>query len=196
MKYAKLLGLAALAAAALMAFAGTAAATTLTSPSGTVYTGEIKAETENGTTLRSSFIGSIECERSTMRFKVENHGSGVTASGKLAEFTLTGCSSGSPTSPVAKPGSLEIHSTATTGNGTVTWSGAEIIWHNTLVGSCTYATSNTDIGTLTGSNVTGSNATLDVNSVALRTSGSGFCGETVTWTASYKITSPSTLEVH
>lgn len=192
----KILSHAALSLIALMTFAGTASATTLTSPSGTTYTGELKFASESSTSLKTSFVGTVTCTTSTIRAIIEAHGSNITASGKISEFTLTGCSGGEPTSPVAKPGSLEIHSTATTGNGTVTWNGAEIIWHNTLAGSCTYTTSNTDIGTLTGSNVTGSNATLDVNNVALRTSGSGFCGESATWNASYKITSPSTLEVH
>lgn len=196
MKYAKILGLAALALAALMAFAGTASATTLTSPSGTVYTGEIKSESEGSTSLKSSFIGTVTCSGSTVKGKVESHGTGVTAAGKIAELTFSGCSGGSPTSPVAKPGTLEVHGTTTTGNGTLTSNGAEVIVHNTLAGTCTFVTSNSDIGTLTGSNVTGGNATLDISGVAVRTNGSGFCGESATWSGSYKVTSPSTLEVH
>ena len=79
MKYAKMLGLLAVAAAALMAFAGVASATTLTSPSGTTYTSTIKATSEGTTTLHNSSLGiAVSCEESTVEGKVEKHGSGVT----------------------------------------------------------------------------------------------------------------------
>lgn len=196
------LSLIVLVVAAMMAFAGSASATTLTSPSGTTYTGEIKAESEGSTTLKSSFIGTVTCTSSKAVGKVESHGTGVTAAGNIAELTFTGCSGGEPTSPVGvaresgKRGALEVHGTSTTGNGTVTSTGAEVIIHKTLAGTCIFVTFSTDLGTLTGSNVTGTNATLDISGVVIRTNGSGFCGESATWTGSYKIWQPSTLEVH
>lgn len=193
MPYIRHLGLAAMALAALTGFAGTASATILTSPSGTVYTGEILAENEGAFTVESSFIGMVNCTESKIKLKLESAGTNVTAAGKISEFICTG---GSVTSPVVKPGTLEFHGTTTTGNGTVTWNGGEMVLHNTLAGTCTLVTSNTDIGTLTGSNVTKGNAKLDVSGVALRTNGSAFCGESATWTVSYKVTTPSTLEVH
>ena len=201
MKYAKILGLAAMAMAALMAFAGTASATQVTSPSGTVYTSTIKSESEGATKLESEFgtFGTIECSESKVEGKVESHGTSVTTVGKISSLTFGGvCHGGTPTSPVAEPGSLEVHTEGSTvnGNGTLTSSGAKVIVHNTAVGTCTFETSNTDIGTLTGSNHTGGNATLDINGKVIRVAGTNpFCGSTSTWNGSYKVTTPSTLEV-
>ena len=59
MKYVKMLGLLAVAAAALMAFAGTASATTVTS-GGVTYTGEIAASAEGHAVLDNP-IAKIEC---------------------------------------------------------------------------------------------------------------------------------------
>ena len=74
MKYLKMLGLMAVAAAAMMAFAGSASAATLTSPAGT-YAGPgtvIHAESEGHATLDSP-IGQIRCN-STVEGEVEKGG--------------------------------------------------------------------------------------------------------------------------
>ena len=188
-----------LAAAAFMALAASASATTVTSPSGTVYTSTMKAASEGTTTLHNSSLGvSVSCTASSVEGKVQNHGSGVTASGSISSLTFTGC--GADTVTVLKAGSLEVHD-KTGGNnfdGTLTSVGAEITIKNGATGvSCTYTTgTGTDIGTLTGSVSTGGNATLDIESATIpRTGDSILCGSKGQWTGSYKVTTPSTLLV-
>ena len=189
MKYAKMLGLLAVAAAALMAFAGVASATILTSPAGTTYTSTIKAESEGSTTLHNSSLGiSVTCTASTVEGKVESHGAASTAGGKISSLTFTGC--GTNDVSVAKAGSLEIHSLGS-GKGTLTSTGAEITINSTSIGiSCTYTTNGTDIGVVTG----GTPAKLAIaSSTITRTGDSVFCGSSGLWTGNYKVTTPSTL---
>lgn len=189
MKYAKMLGVAAMALAALMAFAGTASATRVTAPANTLFTGTIKATSTN-TELHNSFtFGTIKCGHSEVEGTVTSHGSGVTAVGSISKLTFTSCTGGEPTSPVTKRGTLEVHYTSGT-NGTATSNGAEVIIHKTLVGTCVFTTSNTDIGTVTG----GKPASLDINSSTINQTGSNpFCPATATWTGNYTVTSPAEL---
>jgi hypothetical protein len=192
MKYVKILGLAAMALAALMAMAGTASATTLTSPKGSTYTSNIVATSEGNVTLTSVFggFGAVTCSHSEVIGKVEKHGTGVTVSGKISSLTFTGCTGGEVTSPVATPGSLEIHNISGSPNGLLTSSGAEIIIHKTAFGTCTFKTgTGTSLGTLTGSTTTGGNATLDISAVIPSACGNG------TWEGSYKVLSPAFLDV-
>ena len=204
MKYVKMLGLLAVAAAALMAFAGTASATTLTSPKGTTYTGVIKAETENGHAILHNAITTVECT-GTVEGSVEKHGAGVTVEGKISSLTFTNCT-GSNTvhDPVAKPGSLVVHAINCNASnectGTVTSVGAEVVITNhAFGGSCIYTTgAGVDIGTLTPTNDTGGTATLDIEGTIPRTGGTlgAFCGSTGTWTGNYLITTPDSLYVN
>jgi hypothetical protein len=185
MKYVKMLGLLAVAAAALMAFAGTASATTVTSPEGTLYTGTIHAESSNSK-LHGSFI-TVECSGSTVHGKSLTHGSTATAEGAINELTFSGCNY--PVT-VKNAGTLIAHATSK-GNGTLTSTGAEITIH-TNVGECVFTTSATDIGTLTG----GTGAKLDIDSSSIpRTGGSFFCGSSGEWTGNYTVTSPSYLSL-
>jgi hypothetical protein len=198
MKYIKMLGLAAVAAAALMAFmgAGTASAAKLTSPAGTqLLAGTvIKAEAEGHVTLHPP-IGSITCAKSSVEGKTTTAGGGnptTTVKGEITLLTFTECNA---TVTVLKKGTLEIHSLGG-GNGTLTSSGAEVTvsfsgFH------CIFSTSNTDLGTVTGSGVTKSNATLDISATIPRTGGSSgvFCGSTAAWTGAYKVTQPNPLVI-
>lgn len=187
MKHVKMLGLLAVAAAALMALAGTASATTLTS-SGATYTSTIEAESEGKTTLHGTFT-SVTCEVSNVKGSVETHGAGVTAGGKVSSLTFEKCNF--PVS-VKNAGSLQVHATES-GNGTLTSSGAEITIE-TSIANCIFTTKaeGTDVGTLTG----GTGATLDINSASIpRTGHSIFCGSSGTWTGSYKVTTPDFLDV-
>ena len=191
MRYIKMLGLLAIAAAALMAFAGVASATTVTSPSGTLYTGAIVAEGEGHTTLHAANGISVSCPGSVSGTSL-THGSSVTAIGNIA--TLTFGTAGAPCTNsdvvhVSALGSLEIHGLGS-GNGTLTSTGTTVnVTDNTGV-DCGFLTKETDVGTLTG----GSPATLDINSAKIpRHSGSILCGATGTWTGSYKVTTPASL---
>ena len=205
MKYAKVLGLLAVAAAALMAFAGVASATYLTSPSGVTYTSTIKAEVELGHAILHSENAptafTVECNIGAVEGTVSAHGlpESTTASGAISSLSFSGCTNGA-TVIVNKPGSLEVHTDTAgkvDGNGTLTSSGAEITIHVPVLNiKCIYTTNGTDVGTLTGSKVTGATATLDINSATIpRTGGSAFCGTGGFWTGNYKVTTPDYLDV-
>jgi hypothetical protein len=188
MKYVKILGLAAMALTALMAMAGTASATDITSPKGTVYTSTIVAENEGTVTLTSVFggFGAISCTKSLVEGKVEGHGSGKPVSGKISNLTFTGCSGGEVTSPVAKPGSLDL-SFVNANEGSLTSTSAEVIIHKTLFGTCTFTTSasGTSLGTLTTSEkLEGKTATLDIKATISSACGNG------TWEGSYVVKTP------
>jgi hypothetical protein len=185
MKYAKILGLLAVAAAALMAFAGVASATTVTSSAGT--TPAISASAEGHVVLDNP-IAKIECA-SSVSGSVTAHGAGVTASGPISALSFTGCTNSWHVT-VVSAGSLEIHSIGS-GDGTLTSSGATV--ESTRFGiTCRYATSSTDIGTVTD----GTNATLDISAAIPFHGGSGLCGGgATTWTGSYKVNSPTNLVI-
>jgi hypothetical protein len=192
MKYMKTLGLLVMASTTLIATGGSASATTLTSPPGTTYTKNLVAEASNLVLTQPFGLGTLICSSSKFEGTVEQHGPSATAVVKLTLLTLNACGGGEFTNPVARPGSLEIHGNSTTGNGTVTWLNAEMVMHKTVVGTCRFFTSSsgTDAGTLTGSNITGGNATLD-----LSLSVQGDCGNGL-WEGKYKVITPGALEVH
>lgn len=185
MKYLKMLGLLAVAATALMAFAGSAAASVLTSPEGTTYTSSIVATSTNSV-LHGSFV-TVSCSHSEAKGKVEQHGvvkgATVNAGGKVSSLTFTGCNYDTT---VKNEGSLEV----TSGNNVIS-TGASVEIH-TSVGLCVFTTNGTSVGTLTE----GASASLDINSSKIpRTSGSFLCGSSGTWTGSYDLTTPNSLWV-
>jgi uncharacterized protein with beta-barrel porin domain len=118
MRYAKIFGLLAIAAAALMAFAGVASATTGTDSAG-------GSPVEVNDVIHSELVGeavldgtiNVKCKKSTVNGKVTNAGSATeTLKGEIfpkseAEpnggLTFEEC--GANTVSVAKPGTLEIH---------------------------------------------------------------------------------------
>jgi hypothetical protein len=198
MKYVKMLGLLAVAAAALMAFAGTASATSITSNEGTTPTINASAgKTELHPGSGTSFL-TVSCNKSTVKGAVEQHGAGVTVKGKIAQptdLTFTECSD--PVTVLAG-GSLEVHAISPTGNGTLTSSGAEVRVHTSEGPVCTFKTSGTHIGTLTGSDNTKGHAVLHIGAAgSAPIPASGFlCPSTGLWTGSYTITKPSSLSIH
>ena len=202
MRYIKMLGLAAIAAAALMAFvgAGSASATELTCngvkcPVGTI----IHAQTPAGThaTLHPP-IGAIECN-STVEGTVTDAGSSTTTvKGTITVLTFTPCTNGAVVT-VLKKGTLEIHTASSGGGtGTVTSIGAEVTVQ-AFGFHCIFGTgAGVDIGTVTTNTTTPGDATLDIAATIPRTGGSSgvFCGSTAQWTGSYTSTKPTTLVVH
>ena len=187
MKHVKMLGLLAVAIAALMAFAGTASADSVTSPTGTTYTSTLKATAEGHVVLDNP-IAKIECP-SALEGKVESHGEGKAVSGFISSLSFSNCTDSWHVT-VVSAGSLSVN--ATTGyNGDVFSSGATV--ETTRFGIyCRYATNNTTMGTLTG----GSTATIDLSTSIPFHSGSVFCGSgATTWTGSYIINTPDSLYV-
>ncbi len=205
MKYLKILGLAAIAAAALMAFvgAGTASATTLTctEPAGTKVTCPagtlIHATSEGHAVLDSSVLGNIECE-STVQGKTSNAGgTAETVKGNIEALTFEPCTE-NPVVVVLAKGSLEIHTEGTNANnnGTLTSTGTEVTIEK-FGFHCIFKTSATDLGKVTGSTTTKATATLDISATIPRTGGrsGAFCGASAPWTGSYKIDTPDWLDV-
>jgi hypothetical protein len=204
MKYLKILGLAAVAAMALMAFAGSASATKLYSGASPLGAGtEIKSSLASGTsaTLTDTEGHTLDtCTGSTITGKTANAGSATeTVKGTIAASALTwsGCTVATSTT---EGGELEIHwrteQEETEGiaskNGTLTGKGFKVSINTVLFGNCVYtAGAGTDLGTLTGS-TTGS-ATMDINAVVSKSS--GICNSTAKWVGTYTVTSPSPLHV-
>ena len=201
MKHLKMLGLAAVAAAALMAFTGanSASATVLTSPAGTMLAAgtEIHAVSEEKPVLTTTFK-TVECNKSTVAGRVANAGGATeTVRGLVETLTFEECNC---TVKVIHKGALEIHKIGTGSNGTVVSDGATVTVNcSTIFGTvhCDYETLNTDLGTLTGSTTTGGTATMDITAVIPIEPGESdeICPEESTWHAKYKVTTPDFLDV-
>lgn len=189
MKYLKMFGLAALAAALMAFFAvGTASATIIESTTGVPLKAGtvIKAENEGHVTLHPP-IGSVTCAKSHIEGTTTNDGgSGINVKGTVKTVRWSECNG---TVTTLKEGSLEVAS-----NGALTSSGTEVTV--SLSGfHCIFSTSNTPIGTVTSSPNHTSDATFHIKAQIERTGGTSgiFCGSTAEWTGSYKVTSPTPL---
>lgn len=221
MKYVKMLGLAAIAAAALMAFVGasTASATVLcktegtgtptgtTCPPGQAYEGgttiHAVLDPETGPAKLVTSFKTIECEESTVSVVTRNEGSATeTVIGdveepeeggkKVPKLTFGKCNC---EVNVLKGGSLEIHWIEGSHNGTLTSSEGEVtITCSTVFGNvhCIYKTNATDLGKLTG----GPMATMDIEKSSIpRLTTNALCSEKAEWSAKYTVTSPEPLYV-
>jgi hypothetical protein len=209
MKYLKIIGLAAVAAMALMAFAGSASATVLKKGTTTMVVGEeIHATLATGTssTLTTDPCSGCgepitlnTCTESTVKGKITNAGSSTTTvvgSIEKANLTWSKCVSGSVTT--IEGGALEVHSIASTTNGTLTAKSFKVTV-NTILGPCTYtAGTGTHMGTLTGTSDTTKHATMDIAATVTRVTPdpeTGTCPDTAIWKGTYTVTSPTGLNV-
>ncbi|HEY6730713.1 MAG TPA: hypothetical protein VI039_06780 [Solirubrobacterales bacterium] len=195
MKYVKMLGLLAVAATALMAFAATASATTVTSPAGSPYTGTIEATNEGTLTLVG--VATVNCDHSYVRGTITQHGivngNTVPASGPIHELTFDECDQHVN---VQSGGTLEINSAGTliSKNATVE------VEFTTIFGNihCNFATTGTDVGDLTDAPSNSGHATLHIeeNDIPVEAEGSSFlCGATAEWNGAYTVTSPTGLVI-
>jgi hypothetical protein len=171
MKHVKILGLLAVAAAAMMSFAASASADYLsTSTGGAAATPNIHAVSEGHVTLKNP-IANISCN-STTSGAPTSHGAGLNVSGPISNLDWSSCTNSWHVTTLA-PGSLSVSAIAGSYNGTLTSNGAKVA--TTRFGiNCVYETKNTHIGTVTG----GSSATLHVKaSIPINTGeSSGLCG--------------------
>ena len=180
MKHLKTLGLATIAATALMAFlsAGAASATVLCSAieSPCSLAKKYAVGTRIGFSLKSGSSlrwvngeTTLEtCTEAVLKSDITNAGSAtstVTSENKTLSFNQCTFANG-----FTKLGGLEIHNISGTSNGTVTASG-EIGWAftNPLFGTCVYGWTN---GGVVGIITEGKPATLDLNTQIVRLSGS------------------------
>ena len=189
MKYVKMLALSTFATAALVAFTGAASAT-ITSPNGTLYTGDVHSTSAN-TTLHWVF-GTTTCTNTTKTVTVSN---GRTR-GPVVTYDVGGCGtegSSNDTIAVIKGGEEEINS-----EGKVISTGLEftIQVHRTIFGfpvttHCIFATNNTLIGTLTQ----GEKPEIHAASAPIpQKATDGGCGsESLIMTGSYTVNTPKPI---
>jgi|SRR5690349_19527379 len=199
MKHLKTMGLAALAAIAVLAFltAGTASATELYSGATTLKSGTaIKASLSGSATLTTTEGTVLDtCAGGEVNGNSTNNGGpDVPVKGAITALTWTNCTEPTKTLRLAN---LEIYWTSGL-NGTVVAANnsegksTEVTVNTTFFGSCVFTMPDGKIiGTLTGSTTT--NATFDINATANRVS--GLCPSTAKWVGTYKVTSPSPLHV-
>jgi hypothetical protein len=192
MKFSKILGLVAVAALALMAFASTASATTLETkgvPENASVT--IKASLAPGASalLTDTFNATANtCTTSTVEghtvspFTVADPG---TIGGPIDALSWSNCTEGNPV--VDARGSLTVQHITGTTNGTVRSTGAKVTVPS-VFGTLTCTTENTDLGTLNGKKE--GHATFTINAVLPCT----IVG-TAKWSGTYTITSPTDLGV-
>ncbi|HEX5988909.1 MAG TPA: hypothetical protein VFY75_01680 [Solirubrobacterales bacterium] len=184
MKYVKMLGLLAVAAASLMAFAGNASASQLTSPSGTIYSGEFKAT--GGTIELHGEAFSVNCKTSSMAGNVTEQGSGITIKIPFS-FQLGSCSF--PVT-ITVSGTLIFHVRIIPPRIKVTVTGLKFTIHGPFGINCLYEANETELGTLTE----GTTAKLDIESALIpRTGDSAFCGSFGELTGSLTVNTPDTL---
>ena len=193
MKYVKMLGLAAVAAMALMAFvgAGSASATVLCKVTATPC-GAANHVSGTNLTFHSTHVelrstGGVfqsTCKKSTVSGPSTTGGSASTVTGTVAKADLTWGECSEPVETI-EGGSLEVHHIAKTDNGTVTASGFKV--KVTIGVTCYYsAGAATDLGTVTG----GASPTLHINAVVNEVTPSFFCPDDAVWTGSYVSTTP------
>jgi hypothetical protein len=198
MKYLKMFGLAAITAAAVMAFAGagTASATVLCSTTTNPCNSVLPVNTvldfslEPGTSLVWQNGGNTleTCSGVTLRSHVTSAG-GPSSTVKAKNTTLdwSSCTWSNKTTAL---GGLEIHNISGTHNGTLTAS-EEIKWEFTSgsLGTCIYGwKAGSDIGTITE----GKPATLDMNTTIVKFPGSSvLCPENGTLLGSFIQTEPA-----
>jgi len=207
MKYVKMLSLAAVTVAALMAFVGssTASATVLCKTPGTgETTGTICPSGwayGSGTTIHAVNISSLkldttfkttECTGSTITSEISTEGDAThTVFAPEGTLTFTGCNC---TRTVLKAGTIEIHWIPGTHNGTLTSNETEItVTCSTIFGNvhCIYETTNDSLGDITGGNPAVFHSTAVINKKPTN----ALCSEESTWTATYEFTSPTPLYV-
>ena len=209
MKHLKMFGLFVMAAASLMAFAGSASAATFTAPAGTHYTGTLSATLEGSALLKAGFA-EITCTEGEVHGEVtgnnETHATGpidkvhFTKCGESVVTTLNnkgtltinksntevkfGKCGESIVTTLSSKGTITIHKTTTTVTGT----GVEVTVSR-FGTSCVYGLGTvTPLGTATN---TASGVTLDVKASLGKISGGFLCANPATWTASYIVTVPA-----
>jgi hypothetical protein len=187
MKLSKILGVVAVAALALMAFAGTASATTLKT-NGVTQTGSvtISASLSGSATLKdTSGTFANTCTESAVGGSTTTF-TGSAVSGPISTLSFNKCTHEKVV--VDEMGSLSVTVIGSGPNGTVSSTGAKVTVPVTILGSvvtATCTTSSTDIGTLTGT--TSGTSVMDINAVL----GCGSVLPSAKWEGKYNITGHS-----
>jgi len=182
MKHLKMLGLFVMAAASLMAFAGSASAATFTAPAGNEYTGAIDATLEGSALLKAGFA-EITCTTGTVKGEVTTNND-THAHGPIQIVNFSNCGSAT-VDTLNNSGTLTI-SKATT---EVVGNGVEVT--TAVAGtSCIYGLGATNIKLGTAAN-TASGVTLAIKATLGKLGGGFLCANPATWTANYIVTTPA-----
>lgn len=200
MKYLKMLGLAAIAAMALMAFAGAGSASAdelctenvTPCPAAKVVT-SIEASLVGSAKLEAGGVTLDTCTAGTVAGTVSSQGAGKAITGPINTISWgTGSTPCTSTTTTIKTGTLEANWSKET-NGTVVSAGGEVTVNNSSVGDCTYGTgSGTDLGEIKG----GTEAHLTIVATVKKTAGGILCPGTAVWNATYRITNHTAVYVH
>lgn len=205
MKHLKMLGLAVVAAAALMAVigAGTASATelcsTATTPcSGTKYgVGTTIRATSTNATLKT-FVGTVACTHSEIVGEVTGAGgSGTTAvTGKTQVLEFSGCTLGETTCTITQEAVGNSSVTGGSASATATFNynvtsktGSKVVCGSLI--NCVYSTSS---AVLKGQNTTSGTPTIKAENISLAREG-GICPSESIWNATYTVVEPDPLYV-
>jgi hypothetical protein len=196
MNHLKGLAIAAAIAVALLVVAGTGSSSatvlckTKSSPcsspylKGTLFKGVL---TPGTTAVFKAGFATIECTEGDGSIETTSNGSATeTVTGTTKTLNFGGCNG---EINVLKPGTGEIHWTSKT-NGTFTAEGMEVT-ATTLGVHCVYGGKITSGITLNG----GENPTITINAKVPKISGSFFCSDPGTMTASLTVTEPTPLYV-
>jgi hypothetical protein len=201
MKYLKMIGLAAIAAMALMAFAGagTASAAAVLCESGTTAPCATKWSTPKALdfslkTTTSALLTTTEgttlnkCATSTVQGTLTSNVSGGNATGEVPASGLTFGSCLTEGVKTLVGGKLTVTAALAGGAGTVFADDFEVTVPGPF-GSCIYGAGNgTHLGTLSEGKA--GTSTLVVNAVVTRTQGT-ICPSSAKWVAEYTLTSPT-----
>jgi hypothetical protein len=192
MKYAKILGLAAVAAMALMAFAASSASATA------LYNGATKLgagaaidfsiPSGSSAVLKDTEGNALDsCSGSTVNGELT-----AATTGTISELTWTNCTF--TTTTVSTGNKLEVVWTSGTEGEVKADSGIEVTINTGLFGSCIYGVANgTKVGTL--KTFSSGAATFEAGAVATRFGSNFACPKTSVWTGKYTGTSPANLRV-
>jgi len=197
MKHLKMIGLALAVAAAFMAFAGSAsAAPTLTSPTGTEYTGTLTA-TASGSVLFKATFANITCTGSTVSGNISTSNE-THASGSITTFSFSGCSA---TTDLLKNADGTYGSLTINQKGEIFGSNSRFTFETAFT-HCVFSTvTNTKVGAVTpSSSLGGKTAVMHINAFlpysAESRSSQFICGSTLTWTvSSYTINNPDVVNL-
>jgi hypothetical protein len=187
MNHIKKLLMTAFAVTALVAVPGTASATIFESTSGPLGKG-IKMEMTGTNVVLKAGFATVECAHSELDGEVTSAGgASATTYVSVSNWKVTQCNM---TVTTIRTGSKVFHFQFGW-NGGWTSSGWETRVDNHST-SCVYGTpTETNLGTLTG----GEPATLKGSATLPKISGGFLCASTASWTASYTVTSPTSLFV-
>lgn len=160
-------------------------ACTETYPAGTL----IKAELSGTAVFKSGESIFAECSHSTIEAETESGGGPTqTVAAKKQGESWSICSD---TVLTVKTGVLELHAIPKTFDSVMTGRGGEITIHNTLAGSCSYATGT---GITLGKYTAGDKSKLpklDITAPKMKKSAGGaFCPAEMEWEAEYLASSP------